>query len=101
MHGRPRKPLKQEDAAALSAKAEKLRSLQSQFLTNHHNRMLVTPLSHHTLISTLYLFYLFLLQFDFFKIHLQIHEGSARCERQISGEQSRMAHCLELQKARR
>ncbi|XP_061345744.1 geranylgeranyl transferase type-2 subunit alpha 1 [Gastrolobium bilobum] len=39
MHGRPRKPLKQEDAAASSAKAEKLRSLQSHFLANHHNRI--------------------------------------------------------------
>ncbi|KAK7275849.1 hypothetical protein RIF29_16975 [Crotalaria pallida] len=39
MHGRPRKPLKQEDTAALSAKAEHLRSLQSHFLANHHNRV--------------------------------------------------------------
>ncbi|CAL0307795.1 unnamed protein product [Lupinus luteus] len=39
MHGRPRKPLKPEDTTALSAKAEKLRSLQSQFLTNHHNHI--------------------------------------------------------------
>ncbi|CAJ1974033.1 unnamed protein product [Sphenostylis stenocarpa] len=37
MHGRPRKALKQEDEAALSAKAEKLRSLQALFLANHHN----------------------------------------------------------------
>ncbi|KAJ1424752.1 Protein prenyltransferase, alpha subunit [Sesbania bispinosa] len=37
MHGRPRKASKQEDAAALSAKAQKLRSLQSEFLANHHN----------------------------------------------------------------
>ena len=41
MHGRPRKALKEEDAAALSAKAEKLRSLQSHFLANHQNRMFV------------------------------------------------------------
>ncbi|KAI4337587.1 hypothetical protein L6164_015984 [Bauhinia variegata] len=39
MHGRPRKAPKPEDAAALSAKAEKLRSLQSQFLANHHYRI--------------------------------------------------------------
>ncbi|KAI4307509.1 hypothetical protein L6164_030687 [Bauhinia variegata] len=38
MHGRLRKALKPEDAAALSTKIEKLRSLQSQFLANHHNR---------------------------------------------------------------
>lgn len=41
MHGQPRKALKQEDEAALSAKAEKLRSLQAQFLANHHNHMLL------------------------------------------------------------
>ncbi|KAH1261226.1 Geranylgeranyl transferase type-2 subunit alpha 1 [Glycine max] len=39
MHGQPRKALKQEDEAALSAKAEKLRSLQAQFLANHHNNI--------------------------------------------------------------
>ncbi|KAH9756187.1 Geranylgeranyl transferase type-2 subunit alpha 1 [Citrus sinensis] len=39
MHGRPRKPLKPEDAAASAAKAEKLRVLQSQFLHNHHNHI--------------------------------------------------------------
>ncbi|XP_020213155.1 geranylgeranyl transferase type-2 subunit alpha 1 [Cajanus cajan] len=37
MHGRPRKALKPEDEAASSAKAEKLRSLQAQFLANHQN----------------------------------------------------------------
>ena len=45
MHGRPRKALKEEDAATLSAKAEKLRSLQSHFLANHRNRMLLLSLS--------------------------------------------------------
>ncbi|KAG6644461.1 hypothetical protein I3843_08G056900 [Carya illinoinensis] len=39
MHGRPRKDPKPEDAAASVAKAEKLRSLQSQFLSNHHNKI--------------------------------------------------------------
>ncbi|XP_047166623.1 geranylgeranyl transferase type-2 subunit alpha 1 [Vigna umbellata] len=39
MHGRPRKALKQEDETVLSAKTEKLRSLQAQFLANHHNRI--------------------------------------------------------------
>ncbi|GAU23657.1 hypothetical protein TSUD_304320 [Trifolium subterraneum] len=39
MHGRPRKPLKEEDESVLSAKAEKLRLLQSQFLANHQNRI--------------------------------------------------------------
>ncbi|KAL2339984.1 hypothetical protein Fmac_007924 [Flemingia macrophylla] len=39
MHGRPRKALKPEDEAASSAKAEKLRSLQAQFLANHHNHI--------------------------------------------------------------
>ncbi|KAJ1421312.1 Protein prenyltransferase, alpha subunit [Sesbania bispinosa] len=39
MHGRPRKALKEEDEAASSAKAEKLRLLQSHFLSNHHNRI--------------------------------------------------------------
>ncbi|KAJ8747985.1 hypothetical protein K2173_013123 [Erythroxylum novogranatense] len=35
MHGRPRKPFKPEDEAASVAKAQKLRALQSQFLSNH------------------------------------------------------------------
>ncbi|KAI4321105.1 hypothetical protein MLD38_034525 [Melastoma candidum] len=39
MHGRPRKPSKPENAAASAAKAEKLCLLQSQFLSNHHNRI--------------------------------------------------------------
>lgn len=39
MHGRPRKPLKEEDESVLSVKAEKLLSLQSQFLANHQNRI--------------------------------------------------------------
>ncbi|XP_054796184.1 geranylgeranyl transferase type-2 subunit alpha 1 isoform X2 [Prosopis cineraria] len=39
MHGRPRKALEPVDVAALTAKAEKLRLLQSQFLANHHNRV--------------------------------------------------------------
>ncbi|XP_028777733.1 geranylgeranyl transferase type-2 subunit alpha 1 isoform X2 [Neltuma alba] len=39
MHGRPRKALEPVDAAAQSAKTEKLRLLQSQFLANHHNRI--------------------------------------------------------------
>ncbi|KAB1203928.1 Geranylgeranyl transferase type-2 subunit alpha [Morella rubra] len=39
MHGRPRKAPKPEDAAASAAKVEKLRSLQSQFLSNHHNKI--------------------------------------------------------------
>ncbi|CAJ2640323.1 unnamed protein product [Trifolium pratense] len=39
MHGRPCKPLKEEDESVLSAKAEKLRLLQSQFLANHQNRI--------------------------------------------------------------
>ncbi|PON89841.1 LRR domain containing protein [Trema orientale] len=38
MHGRPRKTLKPEDEAASAAKAEKLQALQSQFLSNHHDR---------------------------------------------------------------
>ncbi|KAK4747508.1 hypothetical protein SAY87_014094 [Trapa incisa] len=36
MHGRPRKAPKPEDSAALAAKSQKLRSLQSQFLSFHH-----------------------------------------------------------------
>ncbi|KAJ6745793.1 hypothetical protein OIU74_028456 [Salix koriyanagi] len=39
MHGRPRKAPKPEDLAAFSAKAEKLRILQSQFLSNHHQKI--------------------------------------------------------------
>lgn len=39
MHGRPRNPAKPEDEAASAAKASKLRSLQSQFLDNHHNKL--------------------------------------------------------------
>ncbi|KAM7253739.1 hypothetical protein ACFE04_031421 [Oxalis oulophora] len=39
MHGRPRKALKPEEEAAFSAKAEKLRILQSQVLQNHHNKI--------------------------------------------------------------
>uniref|UniRef100_A0A2P2IKQ2 Geranylgeranyl transferase type-2 subunit alpha n=1 Tax=Rhizophora mucronata TaxID=61149 RepID=A0A2P2IKQ2_RHIMU len=39
MHGRPRKAAGQEDAAASAAKAEKLRALQSQFLSNHHQNI--------------------------------------------------------------
>ncbi|OVA01846.1 Leucine-rich repeat [Macleaya cordata] len=38
MHGRPRKPLKPEDAASIE-KAAKLRTLQSQLLHNHHNQI--------------------------------------------------------------
>ncbi|CAL1403703.1 unnamed protein product [Linum trigynum] len=39
MHGRPRKPLKPVDEAAVAAKAEKLRALQSEFLSNHQNKI--------------------------------------------------------------
>ncbi|GAV66847.1 PPTA domain-containing protein/LRR_4 domain-containing protein [Cephalotus follicularis] len=39
MHGRPRKAPKPEDEAASAAKAEKLRLLQSQFLSNHNNKI--------------------------------------------------------------
>lgn len=39
MHGRPRKAPKPEDLAASTAKAEKLRILQSQFLLNHHQKI--------------------------------------------------------------
>ncbi|KAJ8645573.1 hypothetical protein MRB53_007321 [Persea americana] len=39
MHGRPRKPLKPEDSAASIAKANKLRTLQSQFYHIHHNKI--------------------------------------------------------------
>ncbi|GMY06954.1 geranylgeranyl transferase type-2 subunit alpha 1 [Fagus crenata] len=39
MHGQPRKAPKPEDEAASLAKAEKLRALQSQFLSYHHNNV--------------------------------------------------------------
>ncbi|XP_030542651.1 geranylgeranyl transferase type-2 subunit alpha 1 isoform X2 [Rhodamnia argentea] len=39
MHGRPRTAPKPEDAAASAAKAQKLRALQSQFLSYHHDRI--------------------------------------------------------------
>ncbi|KAK6944547.1 Protein prenyltransferase, alpha subunit [Dillenia turbinata] len=39
MHGRPRKPTKLEDEEAKAAKSAKLRSLQSQLLHNHHNKI--------------------------------------------------------------
>ena len=39
MHGRPRKVPKPEDEAASAAKAQKLRALQTQFFSYHHNRM--------------------------------------------------------------
>ncbi|XP_010439023.1 PREDICTED: geranylgeranyl transferase type-2 subunit alpha 1-like [Camelina sativa] len=39
MHGRPRKASKPEDEAASAAKAVKLRSLQSQFMTYHHEKI--------------------------------------------------------------
>ncbi|GAB4832113.1 hypothetical protein Ancab_006133 [Ancistrocladus abbreviatus] len=39
MHGRPRKAPKPEDEAASAAKAAKLRTLQSQFLHNHHHHI--------------------------------------------------------------
>lgn len=39
MHGRPRRAPKPEDAAAAAIKADKLRSLQSQLLHFHHNKM--------------------------------------------------------------
>lgn len=39
MHGRPRKASKPEEEAASAAKAVKLRSLQSQFMANHHDKM--------------------------------------------------------------
>ncbi|KAI3927597.1 hypothetical protein MKX01_026530 [Papaver californicum] len=38
MHGRPRKPLEPEDAATVQ-KAANLRTLQSQLLHNHHNKI--------------------------------------------------------------
>ncbi|OWM67706.1 geranylgeranyl transferase type-2 subunit alpha 1 [Punica granatum] len=38
MHGRPRMAPNPEDAAASAAKSQKLRSLQSQFLSFHHSR---------------------------------------------------------------
>ncbi|TYI75862.1 hypothetical protein E1A91_D06G036300v1 [Gossypium mustelinum] len=39
MHGRPRKAPKPEDEAASSAKAQKLRALQTQFFSFHHNKI--------------------------------------------------------------
>ena len=39
MHGRPRKAPKPEDEAASAAKVQKLRALQTQFFTYHHNKM--------------------------------------------------------------
>ncbi|XP_048437430.1 geranylgeranyl transferase type-2 subunit alpha 1 isoform X2 [Pyrus x bretschneideri] len=39
MHGRPRKPAKPEDESASAARAEALRALQSQFFSNHHNKV--------------------------------------------------------------
>lgn len=39
MHGRPRNASKPEEEAASAAKAVQLRSLQSQFMTNHHDKM--------------------------------------------------------------
>ncbi|KAL5559960.1 hypothetical protein UlMin_036171 [Ulmus minor] len=39
MHGRPRKAPKPEEEEASASKAQKLRLLQSQFLSNHHDRI--------------------------------------------------------------
>ncbi|KAL0659692.1 hypothetical protein Bca4012_080277 [Brassica carinata] len=39
MHGRPRKAYKPEEEAASAAKAVKLRSLQNQFMSNHHAKI--------------------------------------------------------------
>ncbi|CAH2078070.1 unnamed protein product [Thlaspi arvense] len=39
MHGRPRKASNPEDEEASAAKAVKLRVLQSQFMSNHHDKM--------------------------------------------------------------
>jgi geranylgeranyl transferase type-2 subunit alpha len=39
MHGRPRNASKPEEEAASAAKAVQLRSLQSQFMTNHHDKI--------------------------------------------------------------
>ncbi|XVE95174.1 hypothetical protein REPUB_Repub02eG0073400 [Reevesia pubescens] len=39
MHGRPRKAPKPEDEAASAAKAQKLRALQTQFFSFHHNKI--------------------------------------------------------------
>ena len=44
MHGQPRKAPKPEDEAASLAKAEKLRALQSQFLSYHHNNVYIFSL---------------------------------------------------------
>ena len=45
MHGRPRKAYKPEEEAASAAKAVKLRSLQNQFMSNHHAKMYKLSLS--------------------------------------------------------
>ncbi|KAE8695389.1 serine/threonine-protein kinase CTR1-like [Hibiscus syriacus] len=39
MHGRPRKAPKPEDEAAATAKAQKLRALQTQFFSFHHSKI--------------------------------------------------------------
>ncbi|KAK8696556.1 hypothetical protein V6N13_001689 [Hibiscus sabdariffa] len=39
MHGRPRKASKPEDEAASTAKAQKLRALQTQFFSFHHSKI--------------------------------------------------------------
>ncbi|CAN7081628.1 unnamed protein product [Brassica oleracea var. botrytis] len=39
MHGRPRKAYKPEEEAASASKAVKLRSLQNQFMSNHHHKI--------------------------------------------------------------
>ncbi|XWS25390.1 hypothetical protein CRYUN_Cryun27aG0064500 [Craigia yunnanensis] len=39
MHGRPRKAPKPEDEAASAAKVQKLRALQTQFFSYHHNKI--------------------------------------------------------------
>lgn len=39
MHGRPRKADKPEKEAASAAKVVKLHSLQSQFMSNHHHKI--------------------------------------------------------------
>ncbi|TQD71407.1 hypothetical protein C1H46_043055 [Malus baccata] len=39
MQGRPRKPAKPEELLASAARAEALRALQSQFFSNHHNKV--------------------------------------------------------------
>ncbi|KAG5062898.1 hypothetical protein JHK85_004081 [Glycine max] len=86
MHGQPRKALKQEDEAALSAKAEKLRSLQAQFLANHHNNML--PLF---LPSTFFFLSLFFSPSVNSNCALQIQQGNARCERYTAWNYRKLA----------